>query len=486
MEILREISRLSVNGDIKDNSPVNISVLRAYPPSQREPGANLIYEPLKTISEEWILFDEISKDRLFAPFNPPRPSLNIIFFPDTKWKDATKDKPNQRDQICNYIGLDDALLAYLMSSRSGWYHVASDKRYNFMIKDYLYMLAWTFNPTTLETRAILAARSDYRELSSLKTKDGNFHLPGLRVAHLYHPLSLACLSLIDFVFYFDKLIVVEGYTIGDIEKDTGHGLWVKERAQTKIFDLEKLMMASRNIAKIIGLFANLFKSVEIANTLIESLQEKETWERWSDSDDKEWSKNFDYCTKSFGSAVGLLKLRIKTIKQSGSVMDKRAKAQSNVISTLIRREDAVTGHRLAEASKKLAEATKQDSSDMKVIAIMTMAFLPATFFAALFDLPTLAWGQPQVITNDFWVYWAFTLPTTLLIFFVWYMLNKYKVFGWLRNQKKEKSKDGDAENGTCKGLLEGSSRNPGTMESYQRPKFRMRTTSVGFSRWKEV
>lgn len=56
---------------------------------------------------------------------------------------------------------------------------------------------------------------------------------------------------------------------------------------------------------------------------------------------------------------------------------------------------------------------------MKTIAIMTMVFLPATFFAALFSLPLLEWDQPKVIHDRFWVYWAFTVPCTFAVFVIW-------------------------------------------------------------------
>jgi hypothetical protein len=46
---------------------------------------------------------------------------------------------------------------------------------------------------------------------------------------------------------------------------------------------------------------------------------------------------------------------------------------------------------------------------MTSVAIMTMLFLPASFFAALFTVPLLQWGQPVVMHTRFWVYWAFTL-----------------------------------------------------------------------------
>lgn len=419
-----------MNGKPQSISPTQIRILQASP--SLNSGLDFDINDI----DETFLFNKIGSDQLFTKPSPSKPSLKMIFFPTKQWKSISDDKVPRTEvfSVFDYLRLDDALFAYLLSSRSGWYCVANGERYSFMYKDYLYMLAWSFELKTLETRAVLAARSEYEKRSSLKFSDGKFHLPWLRPQHLYHPLSLAFLCLTDVVFYFDKLIMDEGYTIGDIEKDTGHGLWVDKRNNIQATNLPNLMDASRNIAKIIGVFANLFKSVDVTHTLIESLQDKKTWRDWYKGyhkDDEEPMKSFDQCVTSFSSAVGLLKSRMKTIKQSGRVIDERAKAQSNVIAALIRREDARVGHQLADASKKLAEATKKDSSDMKVIAIMTMAFLPATFFAALFDIPTLAWDQPNVITHNFWVYWAFTLPTTLLVFVLWDVLNERMIYRWV-------------------------------------------------------
>jgi hypothetical protein len=78
----------------------------------------------------------------------------------------------------------------------------------------------------------------------------------------------------------------------------------------------------------------------------------------------------------------------------------------------------------ANASIQLAAAAKRDSSAMKIIAIMTMAFLPATFFAALFAIPSLQWNAAKVIQDRFWIYWAFTLPCTALVFVVWLLITQ--------------------------------------------------------------
>jgi len=60
---------------------------------------------------------------------------------------------------------------------------------------------------------------------------------------------------------------------------------------------------------------------------------------------------------------------------------------------------------------------------MKTIAVMTMAFLPATFLAALFSVSTL-WSESGAVTNRFWIYWACTLITTAAVFIVWGMFSK--------------------------------------------------------------
>jgi Mg2+ and Co2+ transporter CorA len=74
------------------------------------------------------------------------------------------------------------------------------------------------------------------------------------------------------------------------------------------------------------------------------------------------------------------------------------------------------------ASIQLAKLASRDSSSMKVVAVMTMAFLPATFFAALFSVPSLQWDSEEIVSSRFWIYWAFTLPCTALVFAAWLAL----------------------------------------------------------------
>jgi len=55
---------------------------------------------------------------------------------------------------------------------------------------------------------------------------------------------------------------------------------------------------------------------------------------------------------------------------------------------------------------------------MEVIAIMTMLFLPGTFLAAVFAVPSLKWDASPV-----WVFWVIAIPATFAVFAVWFWVS---------------------------------------------------------------
>ncbi|KAH9210510.1 hypothetical protein DL95DRAFT_343006, partial [Leptodontidium sp. 2 PMI_412] len=59
---------------------------------------------------------------------------------------------------------------------------------------------------------------------------------------------------------------------------------------------------------------------------------------------------------------------------------------------------------------------------MKAIAVLTMAFLPGTFVAVpFFAMPLFDWQAPadSVLSSRLWVYWAVTIPATLVVLIAW-------------------------------------------------------------------
>ncbi|KAL6858458.1 hypothetical protein J3F83DRAFT_750866 [Trichoderma novae-zelandiae] len=92
--------------------------------------------------------------------------------------------------------------------------------------------------------------------------------------------------------------------------------------------------------------------------------------------------------------------------------------QQTVLFNLIAQSDNLINVGLAKDSREMAVASKQDSSAMKIIALLTTFFLPGTFIASFFAMPLFDWSEPalsQVANRHFWVYWAVTGPLTLTI-----------------------------------------------------------------------
>ncbi|CAJ2508927.1 Uu.00g139530.m01.CDS01 [Anthostomella pinea] len=431
MEILRESPRASFDHlsyeKVFSKTPCKkIQMIRAVDEGQK---GLIVMNPHPAVRDEPSLVDYLQSDEAQGNGSSTKAaSLTLIFIS----RDTESGFSVQRStfiQLCDYLQLDESLRYYLISSRSGWFPVVGkDGCCSFLVKDYMYILAWTFDPDTLQTRAIMSERSDYRKYSHLREAGpvnlpGHVNLPGLTRAHLYHPLTLAFYGLADFVWWTDELIVNEGYAVGAIEKSTGHGLWTKSEIEPKAPSSEALTEASRKIAKVIGVFASMLKSLKIAKAMALTLDDVDTWGAWFG--ERDGLDDYRQCSTSFAEASRLLRRRAAAIKLSAHASNDRARAQSSIVSALIRREET-------RLSLQIAEATKRDSSDMKVIAMMTMLFLPATFFAALFAVPSLDWNQPGIVTDNFWIYWAFTLPTTLLIFFIWFLLNDPRVIGRLQ------------------------------------------------------
>ncbi|KAM0716700.1 hypothetical protein Q7P37_008145 [Cladosporium fusiforme] len=84
----------------------------------------------------------------------------------------------------------------------------------------------------------------------------------------------------------------------------------------------------------------------------------------------------------------------------------------------------------ANASIELAARAKADSTAMKALGIVSAIFLPGTFISALFSMGMFDWKAApggRVVSDRFWIYWAFTAPITVLLlicFFVFVMVRE--------------------------------------------------------------
>jgi Mg2+ and Co2+ transporter CorA len=82
-----------------------------------------------------------------------------------------------------------------------------------------------------------------------------------------------------------------------------------------------------------------------------------------------------------------------------------------------------------ETNMEIALATNQDSKVMRSIALVTMVFLPGTFFGTVFSMSFFDWSSGDGkarISNYLWIYVVITVVCTMITVGLWYFLVVYR------------------------------------------------------------
>ncbi|KIW19609.1 hypothetical protein PV08_00182 [Exophiala spinifera] len=134
----------------------------------------------------------------------------------------------------------------------------------------------------------------------------------------------------------------------------------------------------------------------------------------------------------------------------GAVLTDRTKAQVQTVYSLIGQKDnrlnietaaasreiaeVSLGHNtamkdMAEDSRNVAILTQKDSTNMRIIAVVTLLFLPGTFMATFFSAGFFNFfegkqRQGQVVSRWIWLYFVLTGGTTLVVFAGWAWYSK--------------------------------------------------------------
>ncbi|KAK5630027.1 hypothetical protein RRF57_005742 [Xylaria bambusicola] len=321
--------------------------------------------------------------------------------------------------IYQRFGIDQRFLQHIRTNRYGLHYDWDGQVISYYVGTALYIFMWSFDRRTRATRAILLSRDfiSAGELGSLR------RLLQLEIKNMHCPFLLAWVSLVHLSNWMDSSTYYLLTTIRQLEELTGYGPYGMHTTKSEI-PIEQLTQASKNVGCVQVNLANQLCHVTIGQAIASHISSRK-------------QKPADYAIEPFirdcEKEIGQFQATIDTLKRSlndstayAYYLQERVKSQNTVVYALMQQMDAKININLAKASKELVEAAKKDSSSMKSIAIMTMLFLPGTYFASLWAVPSLKWGQSDVIQSDFWVYWAFTVPSTLVIFIVWFGLHKWR------------------------------------------------------------
>ncbi|KAK4120347.1 hypothetical protein N657DRAFT_625238 [Parathielavia appendiculata] len=121
--------------------------------------------------------------------------------------------------------------------------------------------------------------------------------------------------------------------------------------------------------------------------------------------------------------IDLLRHRVQMQAVDTAYVQQRVQIQIAALFHLIAQQDNAIAFDTASATRSIAASSLQDSSSMKMLALVAMFFLPGSFVAALFSAPLFAWdealasGEIAVATRpQFALFWAVTAPLTAVVF----------------------------------------------------------------------
>ncbi|KIX95248.1 uncharacterized protein Z520_09165 [Fonsecaea multimorphosa CBS 102226] len=135
-----------------------------------------------------------------------------------------------------------------------------------------------------------------------------------------------------------------------------------------------------------------------------------------------------------------MKFRLGLLQNFGrraKSLNERLSNEINLGLNLVVQRDTRKTVEISEMTVDISSAARSDSASMKTIAVVTLAFLPATFVCTIFSMSFFTLnvdddtGEKHWLVSDrFWIYWAFTVPLTILTLACW----------WLGQHREDKRK----------------------------------------------
>ncbi|KAM7217122.1 hypothetical protein V8F06_007521 [Rhypophila decipiens] len=330
-------------------------------------------------------------------------------------------------------GIQGFYQQYTIAHRTG---STNDKHSHYVICSYVYSLVWTYSHKSQTTNAVIIVRPE-DHLGRIDF-DQWFRILGFHVSFARHPLCLFLTTLMQTMHVATAGAKGAQALINEIEWKTGFYPWMpvsrahhldqaraREERDAELFSstvrryeavdsfvskttVDELSIASRNVGAVLVMLEDHSRQLKQLQLAIDAFANGEFQSGGAESQQEEEEESVRQALRIYSQQIDSCNMRLHYLRERG-------KNQSTVVFNLMTRADT-------QASISLAKSAKKDSSSMKVIAVMTMTFLPATFLAALFAVPSLKWDAETVMQDNFWVFWAFALPATALTFGLWFLL----------------------------------------------------------------
>ncbi|KAF2185611.1 hypothetical protein K469DRAFT_707841 [Zopfia rhizophila CBS 207.26] len=199
----------------------------------------------------------------------------------------------------------------------------------------------------------------------------------------------------------------------------------------------------------------------VVNTVQEMLKEgtggeheRQKWDGKRDGGDDESGRDKEV-ERMFSERLDFVQESLMAAEQKCVYLERSIGAQVQTIYSLIGQKDnrlnisaASASCQIASDSRRIAILTRRDSTDMRIIAAVTLLFLPGTFIATVFSTGLFDWGngdptpdgndgegsgggqgKERVLSRYLWVYFMLTGILTVVVLSAWI------AFSWVQNRR---------------------------------------------------
>jgi hypothetical protein len=280
--------------------------------------------------------------------------------------------------------------------------------------------AWTqteHSPeSTPETHAIVFAegeeRAELRRILDSEWSDGSAK----------HPMFPALLCSLMLAHGLDSTLEEIKAAVREVEARTGHHRFTSRRqTQPAAGELGNLSAQMSGCAAKLANGTRKMKVVEAINEFISQYNAPRLpTPKKKGAIHVAVARDMDSFSASH---FGLLKHRVQMQAVDAAYVQQRVQVQIHALSQLIAGQDNALSFETARELRSIAASSKQDSSSMKMLALVAMFFLPGSFVAALFSAPLFAWdealangGMAVGTKPGFALFWAVAAPLTALVF----------------------------------------------------------------------
>ncbi|KAL4758902.1 uncharacterized protein BDW70DRAFT_89015 [Aspergillus foveolatus] len=183
------------------------------------------------------------------------------------------------------------------------------------------------------------------------------------------------------------------------------------------------------------------ETIEVAQHTLRTMAAEQ--DRWRNEDEEDIRQNLGIWIKTRQRILHEEK-RAHSLKTRSKSLNDRHRNEINLAFNLV--------------SQSFGSDARTDSNMMKTVAIVSMVYLPGTFVSGLFGTNFFSFqadpGNTWLMADEFWLYWAVTLPltfATVVIWAIWHWQDKLVI---LRTKAQGGESNKSAGSADSKGNLQ--------------------------------